>query len=68
MRIEDLSVENQKKLDRCVRQIKRSVDKYFPEIRKSWDNFDERIYMTMYLELIHAGVFKRIKKTEYRDF
>ncbi len=45
MRIEGLSVENQKKLDRCIRQIKRSVDKYFPEIRKSWDNLPEYLIM-----------------------
>lgn len=58
MKIPGLSEEDQKRLDECVPKLISTIDKYFPEIRNSWDQFESRVYMTVYLELIHAGFFK----------
>jgi hypothetical protein len=49
----------QERLDSCHAEISLVLDKYFPEFRASYkDNFDDRLYMTLYIELIHAGFFK----------
>lgn len=51
------------KLTQCSKEVAEIMDKYFPEVRTSWNaegdnNFDDRVKMTIYLELIHAGIFK----------
>ena len=63
MKIPNLDEETQKKLDECISQIIPIIDNHFPEFRKYWDikdpnAFESRLYMTFYLELIHAEFFK----------
>ncbi len=61
--MKDLDKEIKKRLDQCCIDIAMIMDRYFPEVRASWNakdphSFEERVRMSIYLELIHAGFFK----------
>ena len=59
MKIPNLDSAVQERLDNCVKEILVILNKYFPEFRSSYEyDFDERLYLGLYLELIHAGFFK----------
>jgi len=59
MKIPGLQEDIQTRLDQVVVEIAYILDEFFPEFRQSYkDNFEERLYSTLYLELIHAGFFK----------
>ena len=59
IKIPGLPDDIQIRLDACAKSIACILDVYFPEFRQSYkDEFDDRLYMSLYLELIHAGFFK----------
>lgn len=54
--------ERHKRFDSCVQNGIMALDLYFPEIRAKWEtqeyDFEGRVAMTLYLEMIHAGLIK----------
>jgi hypothetical protein len=65
MKIPGLDDAVQERLTKCAYEITLILDRCFPEFRASYDdNFDERVCMTLYMELIHAGFFKDKMKCE----
>lgn len=58
MKIENLSDEVNQRLHNCVTNIAFELDYYFPEFRLYYkDSFDDKIFMSLYIELIHVGFF-----------
>jgi len=58
-KIDELSEKDQYRLELCCEDIVRIMDKYFPELRKARQELEERIFMTLYLETIHMGLYKK---------
>jgi hypothetical protein len=49
----------QQRLDACSQAMRQIAVHYFPELVTLYGTeLDDRIFMTMYLELIHMGFFK----------
>jgi len=43
----------------CVQDGIKSIDMHFPEIRKQYgEEFEDRLAMTLYLEIIRMDIFK----------
>jgi hypothetical protein len=59
IKLQDLSEENLKRFEKCSQQIIKTMDHYFPELRPSYDGFEARVFMTLYLEMIHMGFFNK---------
>jgi hypothetical protein len=59
-KIPGLPFDMQERLNACSNEIAITLDKYFPEFRESYKDkdFDARLTITLYIELIHAGFFK----------
>jgi hypothetical protein len=61
-KLQGLSDEAQKRLELCCVEIQEIAVCHFPELRGLYGNeLQDRIFMTMYFELIHMGYFKENK-------
>lgn len=66
---EGLDSEIKVKIVLCADEIIKTLDKYFHEFRESWNSrdpgqFENRVLMTLYLEMIHAGFFNKESENE----
>jgi hypothetical protein len=57
-KIEGLDDKNQLRFELCATDVIDIMDFHFPELRNLYDNFEVRVFMTLYLEMIHMGFFK----------
>lgn len=62
----EVSDEAQARFDTCCEKIVEIISECLPEVRESWkkrdpNSFVQRVCMTMYLEMIHAGFFDKDK-------
>ncbi len=67
MQIQGVSKEVQERFDICCKKITTIIKVTFPEIVEAWEkrdpgSFEERVFMTMYMEMIHAGFFDKEEK------
>lgn len=61
-KLEGLNKQDQLRFEHCVDELVNIVDSHFPELRKIYEDFESRIFMTLYLEMIHMGFFKIIQE------
>lgn len=62
--IPGLSDEINSRLEKCCIEIEKILDKYFPEFKALYgeNDFYDRLFMTIYIEMIHAGFFTNSKE------
>lgn len=58
----ELGDEVQKRFDDCCAEIVEVMNKHLPEVREAWElcdpgSFVKRVFMSVYMEMIHAGFF-----------
>lgn len=62
MRDIGLGEEIQNRFEKCCEELIKVMDKHLPEVRHCWNqrdpnSFEQRVWMTLYLEMVHAGFY-----------